>query len=112
MIKAKLELDHYFGDYKGLWFPQITVHSPLVTFGIMPSNFFRNELICAFKSLGYDTYCFIPGLECSRLMSLSQVVSDIEYRKQKNIILEHLLKMSVQAPTLGMVRFLVQHPVR
>ena len=41
-----------------------TVHSPLVMFEIMPGNFFRPELVRAFKSMGYDSYRFIPGLEC------------------------------------------------
>jgi hypothetical protein len=41
-----------------------TGNSPLVMFEILPGNIFHPELVCAFKSLDYDSYRFIPGLEC------------------------------------------------
>ncbi|MBI5590644.1 MAG: hypothetical protein HY881_09195 [Deltaproteobacteria bacterium] len=41
-----------------------TIHSPLVMFEILPGNIFGPELVCEFKFLGYDSYRFIPGIEC------------------------------------------------
>jgi hypothetical protein len=41
-----------------------TAHSPLIMFEIMQGNFFRPELVRAFKLMGYDSYRFIPGLKC------------------------------------------------